>query len=239
MSDAWSEVKALAEKVANSGGIFVRLANNGDKVVGAFCGDPYARQSIWLGDHTETYDPNNPAHRGADKKPSLKVAVNFYVPAEGAMKVIEVGTQTFRDVARVREKFGFDKWLFEIERRGEAGSAKTKYSVLPDAQIDAAVRAKISAAELHDLEAVVSGAADEDDATPRAPVDGPIDPATATDLIARLKLLPRHDLEALMGQLGVARVRDLKVSNVARAKQLIAAFEGGVQGAPAEVDPFA
>ncbi|MFI5298644.1 MAG: hypothetical protein ACHREM_11140 [Polyangiales bacterium] len=239
MSTGWNEVKALAEKVANSGGIFVRLANNGDKVVGAFCGDPYARQSIWLGDHTETFDPTNPAHRGADKKPSLKVAINFYVPAEGAMKVIEVGTQTFRDVVKCRDKFPFNTWMFEIERHGEAGSAKTKYSVLPDTQMDAATKSKVAAVELHDLEAVVSGAADDDDVAPRAPVDGPIDPATAADLIARMKVLPRTDLETLMSQLGVARVRDLKASDVARAKRAIAAFESGSQVAPAEVDPFA
>lgn len=69
--------------------------------------------------------------------------------------------------------------------------------------------------------------------------DGPIDPATAADLVARMKVLPRAELEALLGELGVQRVRDLKASDTARAKVLLAKFEGGAGGASAEIDPFA
>ncbi|MFB3852576.1 MAG: hypothetical protein ACE148_01995 [Vicinamibacterales bacterium] len=55
--------------------------------------------------------------------------LNFYVPAENAMKVIEGGTVWFKDVLKIRDKYGLDKWLFEIERHGEAGSPKTTYSL--------------------------------------------------------------------------------------------------------------
>jgi len=87
MTTAWDLATTMADKHANSGGIFVRLANNGDKIVGAFCGDPYAREVIWTGERYEQFDENNSAHQG--KRPSLRVMLNFYVPAEGAMKVIE------------------------------------------------------------------------------------------------------------------------------------------------------
>lgn len=32
-----------------SGGVYVRLANDGDKVVGVFCGEPFARSVHWTG----------------------------------------------------------------------------------------------------------------------------------------------------------------------------------------------
>jgi hypothetical protein len=49
MSNAWDNAKALAEKHAAAGGIFVRLQNDGDKVVGVFCGEPYAKEVYWDG----------------------------------------------------------------------------------------------------------------------------------------------------------------------------------------------
>src|SRR5437868_5508462 len=108
----WDGAKGLSERHASEGGVFVRLANNGDKVTGAFCGEPYARELLWDGQRYLPYDANNPAHRGEGKKPSLRVALNFFVPAENGMKIIEVGAQTFRDILRCRGKYGLDAWTF-------------------------------------------------------------------------------------------------------------------------------
>jgi hypothetical protein len=245
MTNAWETAKGLTEKHASAGGIFVRLASNGEKVTGVFCGEPFAREVVWTGERYEAFDPKNPAHQADGKRPSLRVAMNFYVLAENTMKVIEGGTQWFKDVLKVRDKYGLDKWSFEIERHGEAGDPKTKYTILPEEKIDATLRGKIAQGQLHDLETTVGGGADEDDAkpasAPRAATskDGPIDPATAADLVARMKVLPRTDLETLLAQLGVQRVRDLKASEAERAKSMLAALEAGVQGEPAEIDPFA
>ena len=46
MTNAWDVAKGLAEKHAQAGGLFVRLANNGDKVTGVFCGEPFAREVV-------------------------------------------------------------------------------------------------------------------------------------------------------------------------------------------------
>src|ERR1019366_4759697 len=97
---------------------------------------------------------------GVAAKPSLRVALNFYVHAEGAMKIIEGGTAWFKDVLEVKDKYGLEKWSFEIKRRGKKGDPKTKYSILPDAQVDEPMRARIAAAGLHDLSSV--GAAADD-----------------------------------------------------------------------------
>lgn len=130
--------------------IFIRLAANGDKVVGAFVGEPFAREVVWTGERYETFDPA--VH--TDKRPSLRVMLNFFVPAESDMKVIEGSTVWFKDVLKVRGKYGLDKWLFEIERHGDAGDPKTTYSIMPEEKIDDAMRARIRDAEAHDLAAL-------------------------------------------------------------------------------------
>lgn len=151
--NAWESASRLADKHTNQGGIFIRLAANGDKVVGAFVGEPFAREVVWTGERYETFDPA--IH--TDKRPSLRVMLNFFVPAESDMKVIEGGTVWFKDVLKVRDKYGLDKWLFEIERHGDAGDPKTTYSILPEEKIDDAMRARIRDAEDHDLAALSSG----------------------------------------------------------------------------------
>ena len=246
MTTAWEMATTMADKHANSGGIFVRLANNGDKIVGAFCGEPYAREVIWTGERYEQFDENNSAHQG--KRPSLRVMLNFYVPAEGAMKVIEGGTVWFKDVLKVRDKYGLDKWLFEIERHGDAGDPKTTYSILPEEKIDDAMRARIAEAEPHDLASIGSGdasaSADKGAAKPSAGGSGgAIDPRVASELVGRLKALPRSDVDAFLAELGVKRVRDLKASDVAAAKKALDRLEAALRASGGDeddsIDPFA
>jgi len=232
MSNAWDRAAGMADKHANSGGIFVRLTGDGDKIIGAFCGEPFPREVVWTGDRYETYDPE--VH--TDKRPSLRVMLNFYVPGEGDMKVIEGGTVWFKDVLKVRDKYGLDKWLFEIERHGEAGDPKTTYSILPEEKLTDAHRDAIANAGLHDLGALVSGDGDGDD-------DPAVDAETATVLVTRLKALPRSDVNTFLEQFKVQRVRDLRRSDVEAARELVGGLEARVhkQAAPpqTEVDPFA
>jgi hypothetical protein len=231
MSNAWNRAAGMADKHANSGGIFIRLANDGDKVVGAFCGEPFPREVIWNGERYDMFDPE--VHAG--KKPSLRVMLNFFVPAEGATKVIEGGTVWFKDVLKVRDKYGLDKWLFEIERHGAAGDPKTNYTILPEEKIDSAMRALIDSAGLHDLAAIGSG--DSGDGDP------PIDSETVAELVTRLKALPRPDVDAFLGQFRVQRVRDLRMSDVEAARQLLGGLEARArrraEPQPTELDPFA
>ena len=238
-TNAWDTASRLADKHANQGGIFVRLTSNGDKIVGAFCGEPFAREVVWTGERYETYDPD--VH--TDKRPSLRVMLNFFVPAEQDMKVIEGGTNWFKDVLKVRDKYGLDKWLFEIERHGEAGDPKTTYSILPEEKLDAALRRQIGDAELHDLAALSSGEASDDkgDKPASKPSGGPIDPRDASQLVGRLKQLPRSDVDTFLAEFGVRRVRDLKASDLAAAKELLDGLEAAVRGADDDdsIDPFA
>ena len=53
-----------------------------------------------------------------------------------------------------------------------------------------------------------------------------------------MKALPRADVDAILTELGVQRVRDLKGAQIARAKALLAKYEGEACS-QVEVDPFA
>lgn len=167
MSNAWENAATLADKHEKSGGIFIRLTNNGDKIVGAFCGEPHAREVHWTGEKYAECTGEGCSHCGGGKRPSLRVLLNFFVPEDGEMKVIEGGTTWFKDVLKVRDKYGLDKWLFEIEGHGETGDPKTSYSILPETKIDDEHRAKINAAELHDLGNLGNGDSDGTPSTPR------------------------------------------------------------------------
>ncbi|GAC1572399.1 MAG: hypothetical protein NVS3B20_04280 [Polyangiales bacterium] len=62
---------------------------------------------------------------------------------------------------------------------------------------------------------------------------------TASELVARLKVLPRAAAEALLRELGVQRVRDLKASEASRAHAMVAKVEAGIPSQEAaEIDPF-
>ena len=237
MTDAWEKARELAEQHANAGGIFIRLTNNGDKVVGAFCGEPHAREVHWTGERYEECQGDGCPHCAGGKRPSLRVMLNFFVPDEGEMKIIEGGTTWFKDVLKVKSKYGIDKWLFEVERHGESGDPRTVYSILPEEKIDAEMRARIEAAELHDLASIGSSDGDEGDGGGK-PSGGPIDPRVAGELVAMLKALPRSDVDAFLAEFAVKRVRDLRAGDEARARAFIEKLTASQQGG-GEIDPFA
>lgn len=230
MNNAWDQAADMAERHANEGGIFVKLADDGDKAVGAFVGDPHPREVVWTGEAYEAYDEKNPAHKG--KRPSLKVALNFYVPGEG-MKILELNNTTFRSLIKVKGKYGLG-WLYEIERKGKARDPKTVYTILPERELDDALRAEIVATPLHDLENIGS---DEGEG---ASADAPITEAAAEQLMASLRRLPRSAVDTFLSEMKVQRIRDVRASEVGRAGDLIARLEAKHAPKPqAEVDPFA
>ena len=243
MSNAWNTAQGLLDKHGPSGGgLFVRLSDDGDKVVGAFVGDPLAREVHWTGaGYKECTGDDCPICKEG-KKPGMRVTFNFYVPAEGKMKAIEGSRRWFKSLLEVREKFDLDEWLFEVKRSGRKGDTETRYTILPEHQIDDALRAKIDAAKLHDLEGMVSGKGgdrfdsyDKDD-------DGPIDDRTVAELMPRLKSLPRTALDGWLEKLSIGKVRELKMRELKKASALLAELERSLQPATAtsqEIDPFA
>ena len=243
MSNSWDRAEGMADKHSGSGsGLFVRLANHGDSVTGGFVGEPYAREVHWGGERYEECTGDGCSFCGEGKKPSLRVGMNFFVSSENDMKIIEFGVLMFKDLLKVRDKYGLHKWFFEIERHGQAGDSKTRYSILPDKQIDKEGQAQIDGANLHDLPQVLSGGSNDRFDSYDKGDGGVIDAKTACELMPRLKALPRTDLDGWLSELGIEKVRDLKTSDVKKARALLDRLEADQRSGDAgseEIDPFA
>jgi hypothetical protein len=154
MTNASDNANAPAGRAARSGNLFVRLRDDGDSAVGAFVGAPVARDVHWVdGRPVECTGPGC-GQCLAGNRCSHRVALNFFVPAEGAMKVIEGGTVFFAAVLAARDKYGFEGWLFEVTRIGKAGDRSTRHTIVPQRPIDEAVAASLRGAHRHNLAAL-------------------------------------------------------------------------------------
>ena len=143
MTSAWDTAQVIADKHTSAGSLFVRLQDDGDKVIGAFVGEPVARELHWVDTRYEACVGDACPRCAAGAKPAFRVMFNFFVPAEGAMKIIEGGTMFFGAVLGIRDKYSLEGWLFEVKRIGKAKDPKTTYSVLPEKPIDEAMAATI------------------------------------------------------------------------------------------------
>jgi hypothetical protein len=265
MSNAWDIAKQMAERHTSS--TFVRLANDGDKVVGVFVGEPLAREVVWTGEkYLDVKSPEAEKYLKKGRSSSLRVAMNIYVLAENVVKVYEMGATVFKDVFKLRDKYGLDTWAFEIERHGGKGDNKTSYTILPEQRLDDAMRRKIAQLELHDLEKVLSNTDDGDDGneergfdsyedkqdapkdkrdTPEGKQDAstgkqdiPIDSAVLEQVMPRLKVLPRETLEDFLKKFKVQRVKDLRAGDQTAVLEFLSRIEAAMQP-PREIDPFA
>jgi len=258
MADAWKSAEEQV-KAAGGDGLFVKLENDGDKVVGCFLGNPEVR----LLHYTKAggYEPFTAAHEAAGERSTPRTTANFYVPAEKRIKIIEMNKTTFKDVMGVREKYGFEGWFFEVKRNGAKGDKNTVYRVLPDTQIGAEDRAEIAKLKLHDLKKMyeddagsaatdmnsykgangttTNGAAAAAAAPPGEPT---IDTDTTAALVNRLKLLPREKVNQFLAEFKIEKVKELLNKSLPAALAMVDKLEGKPEApppAPAEVDPFA
>ena len=84
----WHDAEELAQKVDSaSDGMFVKLADDGDKVVGVFIGDPLAREVHWNGERYVSCIGEGCDFCAKGKKPGLRVAINFFQLPEKSLFV--------------------------------------------------------------------------------------------------------------------------------------------------------
>jgi len=239
MSNAWEKSKELAEKHAGDGsGLFVKLANDGDKIVGVFVGDPFPREVHWKDGYVECTGEGCALCK-SDKKPAFRAAMNFFVPESNEMKIIEGGYKWFQDIIKVREKYGLDRWLFEIERKGEAKSTKTSYTILPEREIDQDLAKRILKTDQHKLKSTIMKADEEKQSGDN---DKVIDSRTASAIVAQLKALPREEVDVFLSEFGLSRIRDIKQTDLKAANAFIEKLEkkySQPETGNEEVDPFA
>lgn len=251
MSNAWDKAKETAES-HKGGGLYVRLENDGDKIVGVFCGDPFTREVFW-NDKAEKFEDFTPEHKAAGKKSSAKFKMNFFVLESKEMKIFELNIMTFKDVLKVKEKYGLENWAFEVSRSGKKDDTKTTYAILPEEKLSTELRETISKAELHDLSKKGDEAADSKtdmnshdkkngaaNGAGKAASNEAISAEKSTALVGRLKLLPKEKIDKFLAKFGIAKVKELKGKDETSAFAFVDELEGKkADEKPPEADPFA
>jgi hypothetical protein len=237
MTDMWNHTAEMAKRQEASGGNWLRLQNDGDTAVVVFLGDPYPRDVAFV-DGKYTLATEELKAKGV--KSSLRVAFNVALYPTREVKVFEQGIVFFKDLTKVREKYGLDRWVFEIQRRGAAKDPKTSYTILPDRQLTPDEQRLFAGLQQHDLARLYSDATASASETKSKAADVSPDPAALQALVDGLKALPRDAVERFCSHFGVARIRDIPAYRIDAAKRYV--VELTAEFAPAaggEIDPFA
>ncbi|WP_375757397.1 hypothetical protein [Corallococcus exercitus] len=228
------------------GSLWLKLAGDGDKAVVVFLGEPHPREVCFVDGKYVEFDDKLKAQ---GLKPSLRVALNVALFDSKEVKVLEQGVMFFKDLVRVREKYGLEKWAFEIQRHGAAKDPKTTYSILPEHQLSVEQQKAFQALPQHDLAKLYSGEGDDKgnsldsfDKKADAKGDGTILPNVAQGIVTALKALPREATDRFLQKFGIQRIKELPTSQVEKARAFVEQLQTE-SAAPAadetEVDPFA
>jgi hypothetical protein len=242
-SSMWQQTEEMAKKHDQGGSLWLKLQNDGDKAVVVFLGEPFPREVCFA---DGKYLPFDDKLKAQGLKPSLRVALSVALYDSKEVKVLEQGVMFFKDLVRVREKYGLDKWAFEIQRHGAAKDPKTTYSILPEHQLTAEEQRAFQALPMHDLAKLYEGEAEGAGAAPLGSydkkADAAVDPKVAQAIAAQLKTLPREAVDRFLQKFAVQRIKDLPAGQVEKARAFVEQLQGefaAPAAASTDVDPFA
>lgn len=240
-ANKWQQTEEMAKKHDQGSSTWLKLAGDGDKAVVVFLGEPFPREVCFV---DGKYMPFDDKLKAQGLKPSLRVALNVALYDTKEVKVLEQGVTFFKDLVRVREKYGIERWAFEIQRHGAAKDPKTTYSILPEHQLTPEQQKEFQGLKLNDLEKLYGDAEDSSSlGSYDRKDDGVIDAGTAQAIAAQLKTMPREAADRFCKKFGVTRIKDLPAAQVEKARAFVEVLASEF-AAPAaadshETDPFA
>lgn len=244
-SSLWQRSESLVTTHEHGGSLWLKFPNDGDKAVVVFLGDPYPREICFVDGKYVLY---NEQLKAQGHKLTVRVAINAALYATKEVKVLEMSAMLFKDLVRIRGKYGLEGRAFEVQRHGAAKDPKTTYSILPEHQLTPEQQRVFSSLTLHKLAKLygdepeggghAASAAQSEVYTPQPATL--IDTTRAQTLATQLKELPREAVERFLRQFGIQRVKELSAARFAEAmtlvKNLMAEF--APPELPDEVDPF-
>ena len=237
----WQQTEEMAKRHDQGSSTWLKLGNDGDKAVVVFLGEPFPREVCFV---DGKYMPFDDKLKAQGLKPSLRVALNVALYDTKEVKVLEQGVTFFKDLVRVREKYGIERWAFEIQRHGAAKDPKTTYSILPEHQLTPEQQKEFQGLKLNDLDKLYG---DSEDSSSLGSYDrkddGVIDAGTAQAIATQLKTMPREAADRFCKKFGVTRIKDLPAAQVEKARAFVEVLASEF-AAPAaadshETDPFA
>lgn len=151
--DAWDRAEALSNKHrALRRHLFLR--DDGDRAVVVFCGQPLARELVDITGRrvaAGSGDGQRAARAGA--RPMLRVSMNVYDLFDSSMKILDMGLETFVQLARLRRTRGLAGWAYDVTREGTTAAGEVYYSLAPARSLGAAEFEAVRSVDLHDLAA--------------------------------------------------------------------------------------
>jgi len=240
-ANKWQQTEEMAKKHDQGSSTWLKLGNDGDKAVVVFLGEPFPREVCFV---DGKYMPFDEKLKAQGLKPSLRVALSVALYDSKEVKVLEQGVTFFKDLVRVREKYGIERWAFEIQRHGAAKDPKTTYSILPEHQLTPEQQKEFQGLKLNDLDKLYG---DSEDSSSLGSYDrkddGVIDAGTAQTIATQLKTMPREAADRFCKKFGVTRIKDLPAAQVEKARAFVEVLASEF-AAPAaadshETDPFA
>jgi hypothetical protein len=168
---SWSDLETEFKDAQDRNSLFVKIKDDGHKVVGVFVGNPVTfsvhRDGAFGSPTTRCAGPGCPeCARG--KRRTIRFKSNFYCLATETLKIFEGGPRLFQSVLPAIKKFGQD-YVYEVTRRGRAGDPRTTYVCMPEEPVSQELKARLSRMPLHDLDRLAStdGGSDGAGATAR------------------------------------------------------------------------
>jgi hypothetical protein len=239
----WQQTEEMAKQHEQNAGFWLKLQNDGDKAVVVFLGEPFPREVCFIDGKYVEFDEKLKAQ---GHKASLRVALNVALFDTQEVKVLEQGIIFFKDLVRVKEKYGLDRWAFEVQRHGAAKDPKTSYSILPEHQVSPEQQKAFQALPLHDLGKLYAGENEGGGSSSLGSYDqkagGTVDPKVAQAIVAELKALPREAVDRFLQKFGVRRIKDLPAGQVEKARAFVEQVQAELAApaaSDADVDPFA
>ncbi len=132
----------------------IYMPDEGDSIVGAFCGNPFEWNVHWVEEHYENCAPSFCKYCQLGLPSVTRIMLNFYTVPENAMKVIDGNGKWFRSIFKFFELYGIDDWLYEIKRHKGMGKSPTSYEITKKEEIDDRLKAKIKKTPLNLLDEV-------------------------------------------------------------------------------------
>jgi hypothetical protein len=241
-TNMWDQTTELAKQHDQNAGVWLKLANDGDRAVVVFLGEPYPREVVFV---DNKYQPFTEEHKAEGLKPTLRVALNVALYESKEMKVIEQGVVFFKQLLQMRAKRPLEDWAFEVERHGAPKDPKTTYSILPEQKLTDQERAEFQVLELRDLEKLYEEGGDDEAGEEVGSYDrkgaGVVDPKRSQAMVRSLKALPKEAVDRFLHKFSISRIKDLPATQEEKALAFIEVLSAELKGADDDVgiDPFA
>lgn len=238
MLDVWQQAQERLKTYEQNGFVHLRLANDGDRYVVVFLGNPLYREVTFVDGKYVDVDERMKAE---GYRASMRFAMNVALYDTKQVKVYEFGAAVMKDMIRLRGKYGLEGWSYEVQRHGGPRDPKTTYTILPERQLTAEQQREFQALKRHDLERLYRGGRQEQAGSANRPASEGVDPNVAAVLVAELKTLPREMTDRFLQKFGIQRVKELPAAHVQSAQDFLAQLQAELTGVQedAEIDPFA